>query len=100
MAKREAVADVGLIQQAGSVQVMTAEECRACIDACRLSNRQLAAMLGHGNDHAVRNWTGATRWPCPPPPDVSAWLRSLALAHIVADAANPPPMMGDGRDAA
>jgi hypothetical protein len=31
---------------------------------------------------------------------VSAWLRSLALAHIVADAANPPPMMGDGRDAA
>ena len=100
VAKREAVADVGLIKPATSGVVMGPEECRACIDAARLSNRQVAAMLGHANDHAVRNWTGATRWPCPPPPDVGAWLRKLALAHLAADRAAPPPVGGEKHDAA
>lgn len=88
---RDVVPDFDLIMLPDSRQVMSGPECVACLDAARLSNREVARLLGFSTDHAVRNWTGQTRWYCPPPPSVQAWLRSLALAHREADMGNPPP---------
>jgi len=82
------------IRPADSADTMSGAEYLACLAACRLSNRQVAALLGHTGDYTVRNWTGQTKWYCPPPAPVQAWLRRLALGHLEVDAANPPPVMG------
>lgn len=95
MAVRRKVAqvDFGLIQPAESTTSMSGAECVACMDAARLSNRQVMQMLRQKTDHEVRNWTGVTRWPCPPPISVQAWLRRQALAHLQVDRDNPPPVL-------
>lgn len=91
--KPPAEVDYGLIQPADSGLVMTGPEYLACLAAARLSNRQVAEMLGYVGDYTVRNWTGLTKWQCPPPPAVQVWLRELASGHLAVDRANPPPML-------
>lgn len=97
--KPEAVEpDYSLIRLPTTREVMGGPEYLACLAACRLSNRQVATMLGHTGDYTVRNWTGQTKWYCPPPAPVQAWLRKLALGHMAVDRANPPPVMTKGED--
>ena len=86
-------ADYGLIKEPGSMARMTGPECVACMEAARLSNREVARQLMMARDHSVRNWTNDA---CPPPANVVRWLRGLAAAHIAADQAWPAPSPSDG----
>ena len=89
---RRIEANIEQIQSPESTNPMSPEECVACLAAIRLSNREAAYLIGHQTSHFVQQWT--VRRSSVPPMKVARWLRGLAGAILVAEAAWPPPDMG------
>lgn len=75
------------IQRWNSKLPITGPEIQECLAAARLSNRQVAMMLGL-NEMRIRMWIEK---PHLVPADASKWFRKLGAGHAMVDAENPPP---------